>query len=347
MPTKAKSSRSTSVTHKKRRGDHHTQSKHYLKVYWPYVPILLIVLVGLVFGSPQRMDQPGVLAYATEMSSGGLLAATNNQRAANGKASLTIHSSLNAAAQAKANDMIARNYWSHNTPDGEEPWIFIDATGYSYTKAGENLAYGFSTSSETITGWMNSPTHRDNMLDSGFSEVGFGYANGANYNGDGQETVVVAMYAQPAAAAPVQAQQQVAPATTAPAQAAPAPAATAPTSEPAPTPAQATVEDTAVATAEVAAEPVTTARQNTAEPATTEVSKLQTLTGGKAPWIAFAVGVFSGAALSYLGIKHSLAFKRRLIHGEQFLLHHPFLDIALVACVMVGYALSHTTGFIR
>lgn len=346
MPTKIKNSRSNKVTHKKRRGDHHAQSKHYLKVYWPYVPMLLIVMLGLFFGSPQRMDQSGVLAYATEMSSGGLLYATNNQRATSGKSSLKLNSSLNSAAQAKANDMVARNYWSHNTPDGQEPWIFIDNTGYSYTKAGENLAYGFGTSNETITGWMNSPTHRDNMLDGGFSEVGFGYANGANFNGDGEETVVVAMYAQPAVAV-APAPQRVAPATTKQAPA-PAPATAAPTAEPSPTPtpAQATVQDTAVP-AEKSTEPVTTARQSTVEPASTEVSKLQTLTGGNAPWIAFAVGLFSGASVLFLSIKHSLAFKKRLIHGEQFLLHHPMLDIALVGCVMLGYALSHTSGFIR
>lgn len=352
MPTKTKVTRSSSVSHKKRRGDHHRHSKPYLKVYWPYVPMLLIVMVGLFLGSPARTNPSGVLAYATEMSSSGLLSATNTKRAANGKSALSINGALNSAAQAKANDMASRNYWSHNTPDGKEPWWFIDNAGYSYLKAGENLAYGFSTSSETVTGWMNSPAHRDNMLDGSFSEVGFGYVNSADYNNSGQETIVVAMYGQPQVAAATQsapaATPQTAPATT---QATPTQPKTEPVSQPtsaedsspAPT---AAVEDTA-APADNKPQPVTTDSTAAAEPETTAVTKLQSMTGGQLPWIAFAVGLFSGAALLFLSIKHSLAFKRTLIHGEQFMLQHPMFDIALTAAIMVGYVLSHTTGFIR
>ena len=349
MPTKTKVTRPTSTTHKKRRGDHHRQSKHYLKVYWPYVPMLFIVMIGLFFGSPARNNPTGVLAYATEMSNSQLLSSTNSQRAANGKASLTINSKLSSAAPTKANDMAARNYWSHTTPDGKEPWYFVDNAGYSYLKAGENLAYGFNTSGETVTGWMNSPTHRDNLLDSAFTEVGFGFVDAASYNNSGEETIVVAMYGQPQVAAaqtaPSPSQQQVAPATTqatpstpaeTPAQAVPAPAATE-------TP---TIADTTTPASDKP-QPVTTASTSLVEPETQQVTKLQTMTGGKLPWIAFAVGLFSGAALLFLSIKHSLAFKRTLIHGEQFLLHHPLLDITLTAIIMTGYVLSHTTGFIK
>lgn len=134
-------------------------------------------------------------AYATEMSRSGLLSSTNIQRSNNGQSSLTINSKLNQAAQAKANDMVARNYWSHNTPDGKEPWVFFDAQGYIYTKAGENLAYGFDNSSATVIGWMNSPSHKANLLDSTFTEVGFGFANSSDYVTTGEETIVVAMYA--------------------------------------------------------------------------------------------------------------------------------------------------------
>src|SRR5690606_1752560 len=78
-----------------------------------------------------------------------------------------------------------------------EPWVFINNAGYNYLRAGENLAYGFATSGDTISGWMNSPTHRNNMLDTAFVEVGFGFANSENFNDSGPETVVVAMYAKP------------------------------------------------------------------------------------------------------------------------------------------------------
>jgi hypothetical protein len=96
--------------------------------------------------------------------------------------------------------MAARDYWSHNTPDGKTPWAFITKTGYHYQKAGENLAYGFSNAEDTITGWMNSTEHRANILNASYSEVGFGVVDVPNYNHSGPETLVVAMYARPATA---------------------------------------------------------------------------------------------------------------------------------------------------
>lgn len=189
--------RSVSVHHKRRTGLHHKQGRHYLKTYWPYIPISLIVAVGLFLGSWQPTTRNGVLAYATEMSITTLLDATNQQRAKNGEKPLVLNAKLTNAAQSKANDMTARNYWSHNTPDGHAPWTFIQSADYSYQKAGENLAYGFNSSSETIVGWMNSPTHRENLLDADYTEVGFGFANAKDFNRAGPETVVVAMYGTP------------------------------------------------------------------------------------------------------------------------------------------------------
>lgn len=196
MPKKTKTSKVT--VQPKRHGSHHRHSKQYRQVYWPFLPMLLIVLaLGVTvtllnFSSPRR-----VLSYATEMSHISLLEATNKQRIAHKASTLTLNEKLNKAAQAKADDMAARNYWSHTTPDGREPWYFIDQAGYSYLKAGENLAYGFATSSNVVSGWMNSQTHRENLLDSSYSEVGFGIANAENYQSDGKETIVVAMYAKP------------------------------------------------------------------------------------------------------------------------------------------------------
>ena len=190
--------RQRNAANKKRHGKHQNPTKDFLKVYWPYMPLLLIVSLGLALGLFSRpLAQRGVLAYATSLSRNGLLDATNQQRAANGVGNLGLNNSLNQAAQAKADDMVARDYWSHNTPEGNPPWVFIDSTGYDYKKAGENLAYGFLTSTDTVTGWMNSPSHRENMLLGDYTDVDFGYANSSNYQGTGPETVVVAMYGQP------------------------------------------------------------------------------------------------------------------------------------------------------
>src|ERR1035437_10393589 len=194
------------ITHKKRSGQHHNISKHYVKTYWPYLPLFLILGVGLIANALWNQSG-GVLGVSTDISNVSLLNYTDTQRTNNGESPLALNSKLSSAAQAKANDMAKRNYWSHNAPDGLTPWSFITEVGYSYQAAGENLAYGFTTSDGVITGWMNSVKHRDNILNNSFKDVGFGIADAANYQGSGPQTIVVAMYAEPvvisAASSPV------------------------------------------------------------------------------------------------------------------------------------------------
>lgn len=190
--------------------------KAFKKVYWPYIPIVLSIAGLLALGSSvgalsaiARDPSGNVLSYATSMSINGLLESTNSARSQNGISTLKLNSQLNAAAQAKANDMAARNYWSHNTPEGNLPWIFVSAQNYAYQKLGENLATGFADERTTVNGWLSSPSHRDNMLDGTFSEVGFGFTNNGNYTSAmrGPMTIVVAFYGQPqaqAASSPLQ-----------------------------------------------------------------------------------------------------------------------------------------------
>ena len=173
-----------SVHHKKRTGQHHKHSKDYVKTYWPYLPMLLVVVIGLAINSFWS-QLPGVLGASSNFSSQNLLEDTNNQRAIDAETPLSIDPQLQAAAQAKAEDMVAKNYWSHNTPDGKTPWTFIAAAGYSYDEAGENLAYGFSSADSTVTGWMNSPTHRANILNKDYTQVGFGVVSSQDYQGHG------------------------------------------------------------------------------------------------------------------------------------------------------------------
>lgn len=138
-----------------------------------------------------------VLAYASNMTIADLLKSTNEARSANGLQPLSLNSKLDTSAQLKANDMVKKNYWSHNSPDGTEPWYWFDQAGYTYSAAGENLAYGFSTGSEVSAAWMNSPEHKANVLGN-YEDVGFGIASSASYQG-GEYTVVVAHYGKPRA----------------------------------------------------------------------------------------------------------------------------------------------------
>ncbi len=183
----------------KRRTTFKSHPKHYAKVYAPYLPAVIGLIAGasiLLSGSSQ--PSKSVLSYGTSTPDS-LLSATNERRSENNIPALQSDSELSKAAQLKADDMVSKNYWSHVTPDGKQPWYFIQKSGYSYSAAAENLAYGFTSSKDTINGWMNSPEHKAAMLGKAFSEVGFGITNSPDYQGHGPETVVVALYASPAA----------------------------------------------------------------------------------------------------------------------------------------------------
>lgn len=302
--------------------------RHYL----PYLPLLILVVGTFALSLIQPIQNSSVLAYSTNVTVSGLLQSTNTQRTQNGATGLQVNSALNAAAQAKANDMIARNYWSHTTPDGQQPWIFMDGAGYKYQKAGENLAYGFATSSDTVTGWMNSQTHKDNMLDTAFSEVGFGFANGENFNSSGEETVVVAMYGKPVV---LSASNETAPAPTP----SPTKVSAAPKPDETPTPVVEPVKETAT--------PVNTDTKEVVEPKTVAVARVQTITKGQAPWALFGVGLITGLSVMLILIKHTAGLRHLLRDSERFVLHHPLLDSILVSIVLMGSFLSQTTGFIR
>ncbi len=307
-------------------------AKHEHHHYWPYLPALAMVVAIFFISVLQPLARFGVLSYATEISSSGLLASTNAQRADYKVKALTLNSKLSAAAQAKANDMVKRNYWAHNTPDGKEPWVFFEAAGYTYFKAGENLAYGFSSSDATVTGWMNSPSHKANLLDSAFTEVGFGYANSENFNKSGPETVVVAEYGKPAVLADSTGSSQT------------------PTTQPTSQPSTAKADTKKLASASTKIliketdQPITTNNPIT-ETASIPVNRAQTFTDQA--WVLFLLGLLTGSALVVLLLKHAAALRHVLRDSEHFVLKHPVLDSVLVSLVLIGTVLLQNSGFIR
>ena len=108
---------------------------------------------------------------------------------------LNYNQQLELAAQKKAADMFAKNYWSHYSPEGKTPWDFILGAGYNYEFAGENLAKNFLFSQGVIDAWMNSPTHKENIVRRDYSQVGFAVVNGI-LNGE-ETTLVVQMFGKP------------------------------------------------------------------------------------------------------------------------------------------------------
>ncbi|HUA13415.1 MAG TPA: CAP domain-containing protein [Candidatus Sulfotelmatobacter sp.] len=179
----------------KKHAGHHRHSRVYLKTYWPYIPIVLILTAGIGLNSLYQSSRSST--SLSSFSSASLLSVTNAKRSSSGVSPLSISSELSSAAQVKANDLVNENYLSHTSPVGVTPWNLVQATGYNYQRAGENLASGFTSSATVVQAWMASGAHKANLLSPSYSNVGFGVAKSSNYLGKGPAVVVVAEYAQP------------------------------------------------------------------------------------------------------------------------------------------------------
>jgi len=120
---------------------------------------------------------------------------TNENREGGNFKHLAVSTTLQKAAQLKANDMAEKGYFAHKTPDGKSPWYFFQQAGYEFSYAGENLAVNFTDSVEVSRAWMNSPGHRANIMNGNFSEIGIATAEGMY---QGRKTVfVVQLFGRP------------------------------------------------------------------------------------------------------------------------------------------------------
>lgn len=121
-------------------------------------------------------------AGSTEISQQ-ILSLVNAQRTANGLSPLTLNAGLSHVAQAKAEDMKNKNYFSHNSPTYGSPFDMMKSFGISYRTAGENIAKGQKTPQAVMTAWMNSSGHKKNILSPNYTQLGVGYVynNGSPY----------------------------------------------------------------------------------------------------------------------------------------------------------------------
>lgn len=97
----------------------------------------------------------------------------NEYRGINNLPLLKNNATLDKSAELKLNDMVANNYFGHDSPSGLTPWYFINKAGYTYIKAGENLAYGnYKNEQKIVDEWIASPTHKANLLSPDYKEYG-------------------------------------------------------------------------------------------------------------------------------------------------------------------------------
>jgi len=109
-----------------------------------------------------------------------VLDSINNIRAANGLGPLAASQTLTNIARSRSADMLSRGYFSHYTPEGLNIFNILKSNGISYRNAGENLAHSQPASAGTpqafADAWMNSSTHRANILRGEYGQIGIGLA---------------------------------------------------------------------------------------------------------------------------------------------------------------------------
>lgn len=218
---------------------HHTNNFRAKVLHFDFFVVYMVALVGAAFLFRfVHTVSPSILGFATDIRVDALVESTNKKRAEAGFSPLKYNEKLSQAAAGKAAYMFDKDFWAHTAPDGTTPWDFINGAGYTYVVAGENLAKNFSTSQEVVEAWMNSPSHRENLLRSQYEDVGFAVVNG-RLNGE-ETTLVVQMFGKALATREPQIAQNPSPAPIIPAAAAEAEEPTTPTqntaSEPEPTP---------------------------------------------------------------------------------------------------------------
>lgn len=149
---------------------------------------MFIIIVSQLFLNLITRKLPGVLGITSSVTAEELVSLTNQQRQINGLPALSLNQTLVEAAAQKAADMMAKNYWAHTSPEGTTPWNFFKNVNYKYLYAGENLARDFADSPAVISAWMNSPTHKENILSGRYRDIGIVVVHGTF---QGQPTTLV------------------------------------------------------------------------------------------------------------------------------------------------------------
>lgn len=165
-----------------------THKKAHLLSWEGLVVYILFFIILQVGFSVISYTKPGVLGISGNIDQKILIELTNKERQKMGLPAVSENAALDKAASLKAQNMFAENYWAHFAPSGKTPWDFILGAGYKFTFAGENLAKNFTNSDDVVKAWMASPTHRDNLLNPKYQDIGIAVEEGVL---NGQKTILV------------------------------------------------------------------------------------------------------------------------------------------------------------
>lgn len=150
---------------------------HFLRWETALIVLSAVLIVEIIFLLQIFVIFPNTKFFASILPSV-LVDLTNTDRQGEDCPALRESPVLEQVAQAKADDMANKGYFAHTSPEGLTPWYWFQKMGYSFYYAGENLAVNFFDSQDIVNAWMNSPTHRANILNCHFTEIGIGIAQG-------------------------------------------------------------------------------------------------------------------------------------------------------------------------
>jgi len=153
----------------------------FLTCYVAFLIILKLLIIPIFSCLPKSM-------FFADVSKTVIISLINKERTENNLPLLKENMLLNQAAELKANDMFANEYFDHESPSGIIPWHWFEKAGYNYNAAGENLAIGFLDSDELYEAWYDSPSHKANLLNSKYNETGIAIVEGSF---QGQKTSII------------------------------------------------------------------------------------------------------------------------------------------------------------
>lgn len=153
-----------------------------------FLLIIKIISIVVFINFPKNI-------FFADITKNSLIGLINQERLFSGVQLLIENQKLDEAALLKAKDILEKDYFAHQSPEGITPWYWFLKTGYDYKYAGENLAIGFLNSEDVFGAWFNSISHKENMINPNYKEVGTAVLTG-DYKGN-NITVVVQLFGSP------------------------------------------------------------------------------------------------------------------------------------------------------
>lgn len=143
-----------------------------------------VIALNPQISNPNNINPGNILKIpnidATKAIENEVIRLVNVERTKIGLPALKANWQLCRVARFKAEDMRNKNYFSHTSPTYGSPFDMMKNFGINFSAAGENIAQGQQTPADVMKSWMNSTGHRQNILNTRYTEIGVGIAKSSS-----------------------------------------------------------------------------------------------------------------------------------------------------------------------